>query len=519
MTSSSPVSLPLSIHLHWLIFLLSLLVLTFLYHSTAEDILFVWTGSENTDYSHGLLLFFASVVILLLAWRRAPMSLRYSWSGALAVAVLSLIWLLSGLVNVMVAQQLAFLLMIPALFWALYGWSRLKTLLIPLSLPICAVPIWDILNQGQLQVLTASAVRLYMELLGFSVLQDGVVLQVPAGTFRVAENCSGMRQIVVAIPLCLISAYLNGFRWWASVVYACLGIVLAILVNTIRILIVVVSGYLTEMQHYFVTDDHISLGWVLFVVFMGAFLYLTARLPQGIAARMTVPERLHDREQSAAPAQERKAVSGLALLLLAICLGPALQIVLGPGSFTDSDARAIQDPVQVPVVVTDWIRDSGSLYQPRFAMPERYISATYLGPEGEEVYLNGGAYYVQTQGREAVSSEHELAPVNQWSYAEPATSLLVDEHGLTDVRELIVQSSAGERVIVWAWYQVDGRATSHDLTAKLMELEQRLLGGDGVLFLTVATPYSGDRKAARGRLVTFWSQARDAVTEALALLE
>src|SRR5690606_23436432 len=58
-----------------------------------------------------------------------------------------------------------------------------------------------------------------------------------------------------------------------------LAAALSMAVNWLRIVIIVIAGYLTDMQHYLVSREHLSFGWVMFALTMAVFFLIVRRWP------------------------------------------------------------------------------------------------------------------------------------------------------------------------------------------------------------------------------------------------
>lgn len=294
---------------------------TAIYWQTASDLLRLWT-SGNPTYSHGLLLAFAAVWLTVRRWLCERPPIRFSWLGTLGVAGLSSAWAVAHFLDVLTAERLFFALMPPAILWATLGLRGFGRVGLPLALIVFAIPLWSILNP-LLRPVTAHTVSAMMALIGVPSVAEVTRVLIPAGTFEIAENCTGLRQLVVAMPLALIFAEITRLRMPYSIALFGASILLSFLLNTIRIFVVVLSGQLTDMQHYFVTEDHVTLGWIIFAVGIGGFFFAAARLMPERWYRVPGIGSKEARRSNAGPGASRSAWSIL-LVVLALALGPVL---------------------------------------------------------------------------------------------------------------------------------------------------------------------------------------------------
>lgn len=472
---------------------LILLAVGSLYAESVRDLLDLWQGFEN-DYSHGLLLVGAAVFLMVRDAGSNPLHPRIGYSGLVLLLALSTIWFASVEVQLRIGWQLGFVLMPMALFWALFGSAALKQHLIPLLLPVCAIPVWNVINQGDLQLVTAQVVGLILPFFGVPVLQDGVQLEIPSGAFTVAENCSGMRQLVVAIPLCLIYGHLYRLTLFGTALLAATGMLLAVIVNVIRIFVVVYAGHLTDMTHYFVVEDHVTLGWVLFSGFMFAFLLLANRVP--------LAERAHPATVTQAPSHNR-TIPWLASLLLAATAGPMLE--------WRADARSVSArvvPQVATVEVAGWSFERNPVYTLAANEADLHMGGLYRS-DSASVGMNIRTFWSQAQGREAVSGNNRLQDHDGWHANAPATVFFPDSSAVGSVQEIVFRDPSGARRLVWMWYQIGAHATGRAPLAKLLELRQAIFGVRTSMVISLDTELDGSIQAGRARLASFWEAAKE----------
>ena len=455
------------------------------YRATVGDLIHLWSFSGSTGYAHGGLLLLLAAYLVWESWRHHHPPLAPDFLGVFAVFLMSLAWLLAGLVFVQVLQQVALLAMLPAVTWALLGARGFRPLAFALLLPIFGLPWWEIINQTELQVLTAAAVEYLLAASGIPVSRQGVLLHIPAGVFRVAENCSGMRQLVVSVPVAAVAAYLAGFRFGGISFFAALGGCLALAVNTLRIYAVVLAGHLTDMQHYLVTEDHVVLGWVMFAVAISALVMLITSL------------RAPDRQSQPRSAEISSGVRrGLLVALLpALLVGPLLNWHLN---------RLVPPEVEkltLPVRLGDWyLQPLQTSYEPVHAASDRKVAGSYLHARHGVVTLRIATFAAQAQGREAVSSRNRLTDQHVWSSATPPSRV---DAGPFSVDEVVVEESGGQQLRVWNWYRTPAGSSAGLLEAKSLELWSRFTNPGETAIVTIAHAEPGDMAASRMALTEF----------------
>ena len=216
-------------------YVLSLLLVGVLFWPSWQDLLWLWFSGENQTYSHGLLLL-ALAAYLIYRERSclaaaSPPPPRYS---APLLLLLSLAWFLMQLANVQVAGEALAVLLLAAVTWATVGWRAGRSLVLAASLLLFAVPVWEVLNYP-LRLLTAAGTSVLLEVVGLQNLVEATTIYIPAGTFEVSETCTGLRQLIVAMPLAMYFSYLLGLDLLRGLLVTSGAILVSLLTNIIRI--------------------------------------------------------------------------------------------------------------------------------------------------------------------------------------------------------------------------------------------------------------------------------------------
>jgi exosortase len=236
--------------------------------TTAQFILF------SDDMAHG---FVAPLVAMGLVWSQRDALLRPTAAPSFwALPMLGLaasIGVVAVLANSTTFSRFAFLISLAGCLLLIGGRPALRQFVFPLSLLLFTFPLPDVLYGAVTQPLQLLATYLSESLLdglGFSVVRDGNILQLPHLRLSVVEACSGLRSLISLFFLCLVYAYLFEERLWLRWVIALLSIPAAILINTLRITATGVLG--SDNPVWMSGIHHEFLGWAGFCV--GVFLVL-----------------------------------------------------------------------------------------------------------------------------------------------------------------------------------------------------------------------------------------------------
>ena len=111
-----------------------------------------------------------------------------------------------------------------------------------------------------------------VELAGITAHIDGTTISLPYGQIIIADGCSGLRYMVIALALGHMLACLNHYPtqgYWLSMA---LALLLGLATNWVRIFVLVLVGYYTQMKSSLV-GDHETFGWLLFAAVVLPPLY------------------------------------------------------------------------------------------------------------------------------------------------------------------------------------------------------------------------------------------------------
>lgn len=106
-----------------------------------------------------------------------------------------------------------------------------------------------------------------------TALIEGNSISIPGGKIIIADGCSGLRYLTISILLGYIICLLNKSSWKQIIYIMLTSVFIGLLANWLRIFILVLVGYNTNMQSSLM-QDHETFGWVLFSLIVGPALYL-----------------------------------------------------------------------------------------------------------------------------------------------------------------------------------------------------------------------------------------------------
>lgn len=242
-------------------FAIGLLALGLVFRTEVTAAVGVWIVS--TAYNH---CFLVLPIVGYLLWDRrsvftgaAPRPLPVA---ALLGLPLAIAWLVADRLGIMEGRQLVAISFVELLLFSLLGWRLWWQIAGPLLYLFFLVPFGAFLTPT-LQDATTWFVRHGLQVLQIPNYIDGYVIEIPEGTFLIAEACAGLRFLIAAIAFgCLYSllVYRSPLR---RTVFIAVSIVTPIIANGFRALGIVALGhYLGSAQA--VAADHVLYGWIFF---------------------------------------------------------------------------------------------------------------------------------------------------------------------------------------------------------------------------------------------------------------
>lgn len=424
------------------------------------------------------------------------------WAAA-PLAALALLWAVGAVANVLVVKQLAVVGLWQGMFLLVLGWPVTRAALFPLLYLYFAVPLGSSAIPV-LQDVTAQMVVHLLRLTGMPVFLDGYLIQIPSGSFLVAEACSGVRYLIVSVALGVLVAHLLLRSWRRRLLFVGLSIVIPIIANGIRAYGIIMLAHLSDYR--IAADvDHVFYGL--------AFLSIVTLALLGIAVLL----RERDGAAEAAPTgatRPQKAAKETWATQVA-CSGAALASVLLLQAWvaTAKDAPAVLAPARLllPEAAAPWqaISDATFPWMPGFHSPDAVLRGSYR-LDGDQVDVHIAHYAYQREGAEAVSELNDPGGVGKpWRVLQARLA----EAGI-EGRELrftrLLLANRSERYIVWYWYRVAGENAGSRLLGKLLELKALLPGTEeAASVIAIGSRVSEDAERTDALLRAFLAQNLD----------
>lgn len=406
-----------------------------------------WTQwDESLSHAYPLLLWFLVLLYKVGPINRTRQNLWIDFLLAIGLIAASICWFLFNTIQIKILEQL---MLLPILFLALafaFGVKTLWQLRFLLLMPVFAIPIWDYLNNGLVQ-LASAIVGEMVRMIRIPALIDGSSIFIPSGHIMIADGCSGLRYLIISLALGYTISYLNGYREKGLIISLLIAGLLGLLANWIRIFVLILVGYHTEMQSSLMTD-HETFGWIVFALICFPAIYFAP-----VIKRVSAPIGVAG-----------ESVGFKRILLLALLLVPGFligKLVAATNSAT-APSYSLGD--------NGFVSHTSNLPLPP-SLPAARLTQQFVAPDN--IYLQINQYIPQTP-------QDRLVPYIARQYDSQfwlQESVKVIAVGDKKVRvEQLRQKSGLKRVIQAQWFDVGGFTTATVAQAKLLQIPAVLSG-------------------------------------------
>ncbi len=485
---------------------LLLVALFVLYYSSFESMVAIWLRSDT--FAHG---FIIAPISLWLIWRVRSQLLatepKANYLGIPLLLGLGLIWLLAKYINILAAEQLAAVMMVPVLVFTVLGWRTTTSMAFPLFFLLFSVPLGEELTQYLIDF-TADFTVAMIQIVGIPIYREGNFFQLPTGDWSVVAACSGVRYLIASVTLGMLYAYLNYQGWLKRGLFVFASIVVPIIANGLRAFMIVMIGHFSDMQ-LATGVDHLVYGWLFFGIVIAIMFYIGSFWRDDTKNVQTVGLNLKfgNLDSGSGAAKLSTLLAGVVLVAL------PLKVHLDSNQL---DLNSISE-----INVSDpagWVMQTTvPTWKPAYHGLDREFSAVYRNAEGREVTLFIGYYADQRQGAELANFNNVLVQEQDKTWrviGKRAQGLPLAEESLQ--AHLVILSSNRSRLHATYLYYVAGEVVVNKYQTKLLQAKVKLFGGhnDGAV-IAFSTSYQEESDSANALLKEFVAVALPQVKAAL----
>lgn len=260
------------------------------YWPSSQALNALWTSpAQEEAFTHGYLILL--ICLWLTARARKPLAAVPAQGmtprALVLLLALSGLWLWAWRAAIQELHMMLLPLILLSAIAAALGWRAARVLAFPVGYLYFALPFW---SDGNfiLQTLSSKATGALMWLAGISGYMQGNEIHLAGGTVEIARDCSGLHEFIVGLALAALYCKLFELPLRERVRAIGLMGILAIVVNWIRIFLVVLAAYTTDM-HSSLVRNHYWLGWWLFAIVFAGYLWWMGRKPLPAPEERTSP--------------------------------------------------------------------------------------------------------------------------------------------------------------------------------------------------------------------------------------
>ena len=436
-----------------------------------QAIMAMFESWQKDEYSHGYMIPLLSFVLMLNQMHGAKLKPSASWLGAALVTsgiLLQFGFQFAGVYGLLPQFFLFSVLGLIALF---FGMTSLRILAGSLGLLFFCAPLPKFLYYTlsfNMQMLSSSLGTNVLTLLGYSVFQDGNIIDLGGYKLQVAEACNGLRYLFPLMGLSFLLALMFKAPFWKRALLFFSALPVSVLMNGLRIAFIGVTvdrwgssmaeGTLHEVE-----------GWMVFVGCI-ATLLLEVALLQKIGGKNELDFgmlRIPSLQGLPTPALGKPTAFNAVVLALGLAVSLALP------SFLDGYLKSVpmQRPLsQFPLQLGEWIGHQGTLDAKSLDVlgtPDYFI-ADYT-KKGEPPINLYTLYYAQqdSTSNQVVHSPAVCIPGGGWEIVSKTTQ----ELSLKDSTQLAVNrllvTKGTDRALVYFWYVQNGFETASPNASKI----------------------------------------------------
>jgi exosortase len=220
------------------------------YYPAWQNLVGAWASSD--DYSHGFLII---PVCAYIAWlKRSTLNTIEapgSPVGLVCVFAALLLYVVGRFGEIATLSSLSIIVAIGGAVLYLRGRAFLREVSFPLFLMLFMIPVPAQIYSAvtiPLQLFVSKVSAAIAGFMGIPVFLQGNVIFLPDRTLEVVQACSGLRSIMALLTLAAVFGY---FTLQSNVLRAVLligAVPTALLVNTIRVLMLILSEYLFRVD-------------------------------------------------------------------------------------------------------------------------------------------------------------------------------------------------------------------------------------------------------------------------------
>jgi len=422
------------------------------YGSTLQALFQRWTTWDGSQ-SHGLVIIALSIYLYCQRLEPGLLSKRIQPLLLTVITLISLLWALSAAISVDIIAELCLFALLVLMQCSLFGFKNVNPLLGPVGLLIFAIPVWDYLSPPLVELSSLIVTRM-LNMSHLTAYIDGNSIFMPFGTIIIAGGCSGLRYLLIALALSIYLVLTSHVSFKNAVLIILTSAGLGLLVNWIRIYIIILIAYRTEMQTRLI-ENHETFGWVLFIFVILPMFFIANRL------------RVYEHKKLDWPFDKRSRKVVIVTVLIMI-IGPLLLVL---------QSQALSKPDHIASLSSEKFLEAGFISADGELKsdppPDNLVSLQYRDA-GTTVTLISAFYWQKKTGDSLVPYMTDIIDTSAWHVV--SRKMMKLEDGTSAAVMGLERKLTSERHVVVYWLKVGSFTTTRYKAAKLLQYPAVLSG-------------------------------------------
>jgi len=228
-------------------------------------------GFDDGTYSHAFLIPFISLYLYYELTQSGKLQFREKLSVIPTILLILSCYLLFVTSNaqISVGYWIALLAVFITSVIMLYKFNWY--VVFPAAFLVFIFPFWGSLTY-YLQAISVSSVSFMMSFTNIPTYVEAQFVSIPAGTFEIADGCSGLRYLIVSLAISSLFIFLNIKSKKRAFIFFAVAVFGGLFTNWLRIMLLIIIGDYTDMTHSLM-NDHNSFGWYIYAPFMLLLFY------------------------------------------------------------------------------------------------------------------------------------------------------------------------------------------------------------------------------------------------------
>ena len=467
------------------------------YADTFKELWHYWNDGQNWQ-------FLIPVAFVYMLWDRrdlfAGLEIKPNilWGSLLLVG--SIAMLIAGQVSYTHSlREISVVVTVFSLVLLLYGPHYLRKMFWPLvylflmtSLPT------DLLARSSdtLKLVSAAVGANMLELFGYAVYREGTILQLPHITLVVAEECSGLNQLMSAIALGIPIAFTMVDKWWKRVTILLFSCWFGIMANWLRVFLIAIWHYDSAKSDIHGPNEIYQLPFIFLIGVFFTFLIALALADKHKPEQHAGFQRTDGVDSSDTPVGKIRTAQLIASFVL---FAAAVYLNTWQVKPVYLERELSQFPMSIAGFKGSPIKELGEPFYTGLAQDELIVR--YTNPAGVVVHVFIG--YFQSQ-----DAEHELVDFRyNWLHEGARIVDVPTASSLVRMKMNTVATARGPGTAFFA-YEINGKSLVDLKKVKLASLldalfEQRTNGAIIIVLFDKETDHlSVEEQEFLGSLLT-----------------